>query len=815
MTSTRGNPRLGQSRSSLTSLGAVGGPRGTAAGALRVLIEFLTEYDPTAIKNLEADLQSLTQLEEQLGLEQIKIADKVAKVRTQIAQREALQRAKITDREAKKLLKQSEALRATGVPKDIKQADQLLQLAIQKSGVTQKEASNIRGLIRLRTQLANLEAKELAIAKTRAGVSEQQEAVETELATIKGFATTLPSKLGGLALGAVGGLLGGAVLGAGFAAAQAAIDAIGEALLNVIDPARQAREQLEDVAGAIISIADASEGLSDENAALQFLRSIGIAGDPATAKLLATATAAERAKKFIDDYMSSGLVASQADALYAEQVKRLTDQLFQEAYAVARTNAEQGRYGVIIDQNALRASAEAEAIYRLSQAESIAADEAQRLAEKQELLQKNLEATAILARFAAEQLQQTVAAAADTAFINPLSNQIDALQGSDFKSKRTAALEAAIERAQGGGGSRDAGKQRELANIAEERTLILLRQRLRLLGTNIDLEKFEGKFLLEAINAKIKALQKQSDAQERLNKQLDLQFRMSQVLRRQQGESINDFLERRAQENRELLAEQQKLEQERIIESLNDQKEKVEDEVALQELAERKKTASTTAGTNNRIKQLQKELEASRKADKAALDAKIKALKQQEDAQKAAAANAAKYAAITANEEIRQAARAANSVEKIATLSGEARGLTAAKSFLQALLQSGVLRGNEVAQVRAAIDRINKTLGAIGDAQYSVMKNALQKNGPPIAFAEGGFIPLTAASKPFGSNARFGEEGTEGGMMVFPTRMYNKMKGNGGPAVENLTINRSTDPLRDEYKFRKIVREEVRRELSK
>lgn len=800
---TRSNPRLGQSSSALTSLGAVGGARGTAAGALRVIVEFLTQYDPKAIKTLESDLTGLNQLEQQLGNQQISLAARVSQQRLKIQQAEALQNAKFTDREAKAALKKSEALRLTGRPSDLREAQEELKFAIKKQGLSAAEERIVRNLIGARTRLVTLEARALQISQDRLGVEEQQNAVAAQLTTFQNLKQNLPSKLGGLALGAVGGLVGGAIIGVGFQAAQAVLDAIADGLKDIFDPAHRAREALDEVTAGIAQLKAADSTLTDEAAVLSFLRSVGQEGSPAVVKLLATASAAERAKVFIDEYMKSGLVAANADALYAEQVQRLTEQLLQEAKARAIAN---GDYGV--DQVALRAAAEAEAIYRLGNAERIAAEEAERLAQKQERLQQALEATAALASIAARALSEAISSGAD-ALTGPIDARIGALQEAGGESARTKAIQAKIDQLNNKG-SGSSQRNTELANIAEERSLILLRMRLRALGTNINLEKFEGKFLLEAINAKIKALDKQAAAQDRVNKALDLQLRASQQLKRQQGETIGDFLERRAKENRDILSEQRALELENQKAALQDLQDKTQDEVALRDLAERKKNALVKSGSDNRIRNLQRELAASKKADADALKGKIAALQKEKDALKKGADNAEYYSTVTANEEIRQALRAANTVAKISAFSGTTRGLEAAKSFLKALLTAGVLQPGEAKQVQAAIDRINKTLSSIADKQYDIGSRTLPGAKGPTPFAAGGFIPLNGGSSPFGRNARFGEHGTEVGMQVLTTQALNKMRqsGKGGdPAIGSITINRSDDAQRDFYMTKRAVKE--------
>lgn len=817
MTSTRGTPRLGQSSSALSSLGAVGGPRGTAAGALRVIVEFLTQYDPKAIKQLEGDLQGLSQVEEELGNKQISLADKIAAQRKKIAEGEALAAAKITDRQAKAAFKQSNLLRQTGRPSDLKEARELQRLAFARAGLSDKEARTIGNLVGARTRLKNLLAQELKISQDLVGVDEQRNAVEGRLTQFQQLKAGLPGKLGGLALGAVGGLVGGALIGVGFEAAQSVLDAVAEGLKDLVDPARHARDAIHEVGEEINSIAEGKD-LSREAAARQFLEALGIAADDNTIKILAQAAAQDKLSKSIDDQNKLLEIKKHADALSQENIKRETDLLIEQARTrgdlVTKQKLQVAGKGAVLVTDVDRAFYEKQAIAALNQELDNMDAATRRAAAAQAQLEAQMQATAALANVAARALSNAIQSGTE-GLLNPLTSQIEALQGADATSARTKAIQDKIEALQnaGSGGS---NRNQELANIQQERELILLRQRLRLLGTNIDLEKYSGKFLLEAINAKLKALDKEAQAQDRLNRALDLQYRASQQLRRQEGESVSDFLERRAKENRDVLSEQRQLETEKVKESLQELQEKTQDEVALADLAEREKTAAVKSGTDARIKELQKELKASQKADADALKAKIKALEAKRDALKKSADDAEYYASVAANEEIRQAIRAANTVEKLAQLSGATRGLESAKAFLTALLQSGVLRPEEAKQVKAALDRINTTLSKVGDQFYNVQSHALPgPGGAPKPFASGGFIPLNSGSTPFGSSARFGEEGTEYGMMVLTNRMVNKLRQSQGRDVGTgpITIYESENPLRSAFRTRQAVKQGIEEAL--
>jgi hypothetical protein len=810
--STRSNPRIGQSASSLTSLGAVGGPRGTAAGALRVIVEFLTQYDPAAIKSLESDLEGLTQLEEQLGNKQISLADRIAKQRAKISQAEALQVAKFTDRQAKSALKQSQALRETGRPSDVRQAQQLLTFAIKRQGLSAQEEGIVRNLIGARTRLRNLEAQALKISQDRLAVDEQQGAVSGQLSQFQQLKAGLPGKLSGLAIGAVGGLVGGAIIGVGFQAAQAVLDAAAEGLKDLIDPARHARDAIHEVGDEINKLAEGKD-LSREAAARQFLEALGITADENTVKILANAAAQDKLSGSLVTQNQVLEIKKHADATEADNIKQKANLLMEEDRLRGTVHEKTIVTAKGVYQVADAAYYEAEAV-RLNNIELQNMDAASRqAAEAQAALQAQMEATAALASIAARALQEAIQAGSQS-LIAPIDARIESLQTAGGESARTRAIQAKIEQLQNApsGGRRNT----ELANIAEERSLILLRQRLRLLGTNIDLEKFEGKFLLEVINAKIKALQKQAAAEALVNRELDLQMRMSQQLKRQQGESVSDFLERRAKENRDQLTEQRSIDEDRAQAALQDLQERTQDEVALKELAERKKNAAVKSGSDNRIKNLQKELEASRKADAAALKAKIEALQKQKEALKKATDDAAYYSTETANEEIRQAIRAATNVEKIAKLSGAARGLYAAQSFLQALLTSGVLSPSEARHVQEALNRINATIGNLVSKQDALRESAARTGRGPRGFASGGYIPLNAGSTPFGRDARFGEHGTEAGMMVFSTQLMNKLRDSksDGATFGDININRSDDPQRDYYRTEKAVEAAMRKNLS-
>lgn len=790
-----------------TSLGAVGGARGTAAGAIRILVEFLTQYDSAAVKQLETDLDALgkqqaAELNEQnksaaaLATNEAKRVKTVAALNKELVlqgKNQKIIKAELKDITALGAFSKEGKARLTALDTQLGGNSKLVKLYRQQQGL-------LRQQLLLENQLAKRQAKRAFTEEARAGA-------QSELGGLQKLKSDIAPKLGGLALGAVGGIFGGALVGVGFAAAEVLLEKIQEGLLNLVDPSRQARDAIAEVGAAINSIAASDKEGDRLEAAKQFLQDIGISADENTAKILAEAAALEAANKALETRKQTVAIVTHLDTEQKKVLEDLTRQLIMEAYHV--NNISQSMEG------RLRGTGEwanfaAEAERTLANAENAGAAAARNAATEARLLEsarRQQAAAAQLAAFAEEQLGGAIQRVTGMR-TGAIDDQIAGVQAAG-PSRRTKSLEDQIERLQNAGsGGNGRQRQQELANIAEERALILLRQRLRLLGTNINLEKYSGKFLLEAIHAKQKALEKEAAAQERLTRLLDLQYRMAQKIQRNEGESINDFLERRAQENRGFLEEQRELEREKTEERLAELEEKTADEVKLQELAERKKTTAVVSGTNNRIRQLQKQLAASRAADAAATKAKVAALEKQKKAYEKSAADAEHYAKESTNAQIREALRAVTSIQGLMKLSGQAAGLSAAKTFLQNLLSSGVLTPAEAARVSEAIERITGTLQRIDKKADSFAT----RNGRTI-YKEGGLVRLNNASTPFGANVRAGEEGDEYALIMqhkFSEGIKQSMK---SPGDTNVTIYRSDDWFRDRDAFRKVVREEVARAL--
>src|SRR5690348_6309075 len=90
------SPRIGTGAAATTSLGAVGGPRGVAAGGLRLIIELLTQYDGSKLKQLESDLKTLQQQDAADATREIQLQQRVANATAKINQINNITQAKFT-----------------------------------------------------------------------------------------------------------------------------------------------------------------------------------------------------------------------------------------------------------------------------------------------------------------------------------------------------------------------------------------------------------------------------------------------------------------------------------------------------------------------------------------------------------------------------------------------------------------------------------------------------------------------------------------------------------------------------------------------
>lgn len=809
---TAGNPRLGQTPPALTSLGAVGGARGVSAGALRIFVEFITRYDKAALAQLEGDLRNAEFYQKNSQIAEEKRLKRLTEVRKKLTESDLIGKTKL-DAAGRKEIKQIELLassRSTANRNEAKTRQAQLVTALQSRGFNQKEIELLTTRSKLTKEQARLERQQSSGKATQNRLTQQQVMLEGQISKIQGIRANFLPKLQGLAIGAIGGIFGGAVLGVGFQLAQSGLEKLGDLLQDIIDPARHAKEAVADLSKAVSELADAKK-ISDLRAASEIVASFGVGGAEGDrlAEALAEVAVMQRLIDSLKTESQTIEASGHMEALRANLLKLVTENVRNaaknnETYhtTVEKVTSGTRTSAVVVHEYVGALRLEDVALARLNVLLGIHTDEASKAAAADERLAAAQQLAAYAAdRFAAA-IDSYVAsrrAAADTAIENL----------GDQPSAKTLSLEAAIERLQGGGGNA-AG----LRANSEERALILLRQRLRLLGTNIDLEKFSGKFLLEAINAKISAIQKEGDAQDRLNSLLDHQYNISKQIRRQTGESVADFVERRAQEQRQQLAEGARLEREQLIASLEDQQAKVEDEVALVENAQQRKDMLAQAGTSKRLKELQKQLEASKKADAKELANRKKAIEDRFAAEKKAAEDAVRLSSETENKKFRIAISAVKSIEDLLDLSAEVQGRKAALTFLKAfgpaLVNAGLMTDR---QLSSAITTLMASISAFENQRNLIFTGHPTGRGP-AEFQHGGIIELRNSRSPFGQNIRTGESGTELGVILSnKVTAALRQQVRGADQVGPFYMYGSVDPLGDRFRFKRMVKEAVQEAL--
>lgn len=814
MPSTRDNPRIAQSGVALTSLGAVGGARGTAAGALRILVEFLTTYDDEAVKELTQDIETVDKKSKFAAAEDEHRQKKLQAVRTQLHHVEAnlRNRADAAVRKEVRIQDSLQGVRTKAGKAELAASKVRLTTLLSAQGFTKAEIADINARYQLKQREAKLvryseQAEQRAATRARSRLG-----TEAQLTKIQQVRAQLAPKLSGLAIGAVGGIVGGAILGVGWALADKAIQELGEKIEDAINPAKKAREAIKELGAAVVELAKANDITILEAATLK-VKELGLESDKSAASSLAQFAAVQKVAASVDQYTQFIVAGRDKTALATEAIDKIRKALVEEAkarndaaIATAKKNGVDvtassfirtlpfqismvnGEVVNLIDgTDALTLATQRwnEMLgYSIGQ-EAASAASKQRLADAAALLtiyQKSLN----------DALLQQVNIAGES-----FDSRIAAL--GEGTSKRTRRLQAALNKASGGGGSSNA---QALKNIAEEKALLLLKMRLKLLGTNINLEKYSGKFLLVAINAKIAALQKEGDAQARVNALLDLQYRMSKQTERNVGESISDFIDRRAQEQRGLLQEQADLQREAQIAALESRKEHLEDQLALEELAERKREAMRSAGTSAHVRNLQKQLDASKKADAKALKEKKAALEKQKKDLEAAAKEAIELTQDTAVAETYSAIRGMNSLQDISKFSGRLGGLKRAKSAIDALVEGfGLPRW-------VAAPFLDKLNGMISAAEAKI--KSVPKYYASVYGAEGAVFPLNNASSPFGANVHAGEQGSEIGVIL--SHNVAKLLQNSKPSVGQVgpfIIQQSDDPYRDKYAFGKLVTKSI------
>jgi hypothetical protein len=484
--------------------------------------------------------------------------------------------------------------------------------------------------------------------------------------------------------------------------------------------------------------------------------------------------------------------------------------------------------------------------------------------------------------------------------ITGIQDQIDSLGG---PSARTTAIQNqidAINEAQ-----QQSALASQLSEIHEQRALILFEQQLATQHKVVDISKLSAKFQLVAIDARIKALQnagkaeehqlglvnarikalqkqdsvqdkadqaalkvfddkiealrKEGDEQDRLNQLLDLQYRASQKLQRNKGESIGDFLSRRAQENRSLLAEEQQLrrqdqigqiqeqrdevqriqevanaereakiealqgEAERLqatvdrinqqnaaaIEALQAERERIQRQVQLDELAQQERQIKDAETTRKHLAELQKRLDASERADEAETKKRKAELEKQIKAEQDAAQQSIKFADLAEQEKVLAAIKAARSNKDIYTIMGQLEGARNAKAYLETVFKALGLPDAITAPVINGLRNIITQ----GDAKINSIIRRRYRSVVAGA-AQGGVFELNNAMNPFGQNIRVGEQGKEIGV-VLSNKVHKLLQEQATPKLPPMSfvINRSDDPFRDKDRFGRAVEEALAKSL--
>lgn len=207
-----------------------------------------------------------------------------------------------------------------------------------------------------------------------------------------------------------------------------------------------------------------------------------------------------------------------------------------------------------------------------------------------------------------------------------LERRLDALNDAG-PSKRTQELAASIERLND---AQDKSQYRQqLADLDEQKRQLLLRQRLALTNEQINLDEYAGEDRLIAIDALLARMREQNEVQERFNKLLDIQYQISRGVHREQGETIQDFIQRRAQYYRGLLQQASDLRRQGPEADLEAERDRVEGSLALSELEAKRREVIETRIRKLHLQSLQDQLKASQERDRKELESRRESLQKQ------------------------------------------------------------------------------------------------------------------------------------------------------------------------------------------
>jgi hypothetical protein len=814
---------------STTSLGAVGGPRGVAAGALRVLIQFITEYDPQAIKQVTADLAKTKAAGVQLQQDLDKQTTASSNLAIKLAQARAVQQAKLTKDQRAEIL-QIQALRDTGNRQDLQIARQRANVLVQTSGLQGKQLSGLRTYFSDSEKQVKLE-KQIASTKEQVTKNNQLQIQQTrQLNAVEGVRNQLVPRIAGLVTGAIGGIVGGAVLGVGFQLAQTALEQLGDKLQDIIDPARHARDAIADLGAEIIKLRD-SETTTTLQATSDYLKSIGVNADAATQAVVAKSAADQELNDQLQKQLELQQLLGHADAVRAENLK-LIEQILRLQHPDADTQAGTGPRRItaagLAQEQATRAAGYAydfagEALQKYN--DDIAANEAtsRAAAVAQDELANSVQRVKLAA--AAVNLRDAgvnagIGAGFDTV-IGRLQARRDALAAAASASKNSgnSAIQNQIDALQQGRANQQF--QDSLRQNSEERELLLLKDRLKTMGENINLDKYSGKFLVAAIDAKIEAINKEGAAQDRLNKLQDIERAAADAdkLKRSQGESIADFVERRAQANQQVLRDRQDLDRQDRVDHLTQLRDKAQDDVDLAQNAEDRKKLIADKAFQDQINRLQKQLQAQQKADDTALKAKQKALDDEIAAEQKKKEKVLQISSTQYLQQVEDAISAADTIGDIAHLTGTIQGLQQVKGFIEALVKAGLISPEDAAyrlgQINAVLNdaeaKKSKIIPGLGprDTTNRFAPDTTTTGRPgPGGLAQGGLVQrLTNGSTMFGSNVRLGEEGDELGVVLSHSVVAALRQSTPSPTTGDIYIyGERKNPWAEAYRTKQAVK---------
>lgn len=903
----------------LTGLGAVGGPTGVGAGALRVIVEFLTQYDSKELKRLESELDKLQRREDRNNTRAATFRRQEANAQGAINRIQNLQeRAKLSfTKDQQKEIRTIRDLERSRARGSIAQASAAKTLLAQQTGFRKAEISQLINSDRITARAEERRARwTAAVAREEAKITQnqrQQAGVQRQVSRMQALRAQVAPKLGSLALGAVGGVFGGAVVGLGFAAAQVLIDAIGESLRGVFDPAHKAREALAGVVDEINKIAE-SDGLTFLQAAERHLKSFGAAGAAVSPQILAQAAATQALIDKNKELAEILEIVKHARSLDADAIKesiRLTSQALgvgSSEASVARILAG-ARPDLVSNAEGVRLNAQEQRVLDavladLAMTSSQAANEQLRLAQAEQ-------AAANAAALAEVQQNRLVNALQRISGlrITGLQDQLAAV-GNAGPSARTRALQSQLE------GMAEAQAQMayssQLAQIQEQRALVLLEQRIRFQGQSVNLDQLSARGQLVAIDARIEALNRageaerdqldlineriealrkedqvqdkrdqealsvydkqiealreRADEQDRFNRLLDLQYRLGQPIRRQEGEGVGGFLARRANETRALLAEQASLSRENQVGSieaardelaaqqevanatresaieameleaeqlqstleridkarqaevraLNDRRERLQLEVRLQELAEQEKQLAAQETARVQTAAIQLALKKAQEADRKIVESRQRAINDQIKAEERKLEQLLKWTDVENIERLKAAVAGAHTYGELQAVIGEVAGAKRVLGELRALVAAGVLPFSYVSERIANLVQLIRM--AEGRMANFINTRGIPRRSPsgPVPLARGGVFMLSnAQNNPFSANIRTGEEGHELGVVI-PARltsMITSMMGNRPPPM-SFVVNRSDDPFRDKNRFGRVLREALSEALD-